>query len=152
MKQKTFTYTFYYWGGGAFIRRLLSLVGLLSRALLSGDLCPGGFCPIPVIVIFPNDHQYFNIILRISDLVNVSGMVGLQKITTDYSSGPLIQCVKWVNNTVFFVINFNWCQTQKTEEYAIITVSEHRPIKLGKWTTSQTIELTCSGLFINYLG
>jgi hypothetical protein len=61
MKQKTFTYTFYYWGGGAFIRRLLSLVGLLSRALLSGDLCPGGFCPIPVIVIFPNDHQYFNI-------------------------------------------------------------------------------------------
>ena len=81
-------------GGGAFIRRLLSLVGLLSRALLSGDLCPGGFCPIPVIVIFPYDHQYFTIILRISDLVNVSGMVGLQKITTDYSSGPLIQCVK----------------------------------------------------------
>ena len=109
-------------GGGAFIRRLLSLVGLLSRALLSGDLCPGGFCPIPVIVIFPNDHQYFNIILRISDLVNVSGMVGLQKITTDYSSGPLIQCVKWVNNTVFFVINFNWCQTQKKEENVFLNI------------------------------
>ena len=61
MKQKTFTYAFYY-SGGAFIRRLLSLGGgLLSRALLSGNLCPGGFCPIPVIVIFPNDHQYFNI-------------------------------------------------------------------------------------------
>jgi len=59
---------------------------------------------------------YFNIILRISELVNVSGMVGLQKITTDYSSGPLIQCVKWVNNTVFFVISFNWCQTQKKKK------------------------------------
>ena len=67
-----------------------------------GGFCPGRFCPgtyvqgaFALYLLLLYFRMITSIlILRISDLVNVSGMVGLQKITTDYSSGPLIQCVK----------------------------------------------------------
>jgi hypothetical protein len=81
---------------------------LLGGGLLFEGFCPwwgfypGRFCPgtyVQGAFVLYLLLLYFRmitsiLILRISDLVNVSGMVGLQKITTDYSSGPLIQCVK----------------------------------------------------------